>query len=147
MKPGGFLYPVVPPVNVTLYNRGLWGALSKERAATLMPLLSDLSGGEAGRCIYRTTTGSVRTPPINAQERAHVKRSTFEAGCSFFDAGHITADFGVLQPSKNPPPKRQDGGRIWSQFEVSVMMCERIRTMRADFTFPNLLNYWHLSTG
>lgn len=111
MKPGGFLHSVVPPVNVTLYNRGLWGALSQERAATLMPLLSDLSGGEAGRCIYKTTTGSVRAPPINAQERAHVKRSTFEAGCSFFDAGHITADFGVIQ-SSTP----------MSQLEVSVMI-------------------------
>jgi hypothetical protein len=93
----GILRKQLPPVNITIYNRGLWGVLKKGPASKIMPLLFDFAGGESGRCFFKTTTASTRKSTIYA-ERSHVRDETLKAGCSFLDIAHVTGIFASLQP-------------------------------------------------
>jgi hypothetical protein len=92
----GILRKQLPPVNITIYNRGLWGVLKKGPASKIMPLLFDFAGGESGRCFFKSTTASSRESTMRA-ERGHVRNETLKAGCSFLDIGHVTEEFASLE--------------------------------------------------
>jgi hypothetical protein len=104
----GSLRQLLPPVDIVIYNRFLWGTLSKERAETIMPLLHDFVNDRQGRCLYRTTTAST-SPHDPGGEMKVMKDPTFRAGCSMLDFFHLTKDFGTHLSSHPPPPKQQHG--------------------------------------
>lgn len=93
----GSLRQVVPPVDVAIYNRGLWGTLTTKQAQRYMPLFRDMVDQTDGRCFFKSTTGSGRSNKRSvAQEQGVVRNETAKAGCSFFDLGQITSDFGRM---------------------------------------------------
>jgi len=99
----GILRSLLPPVDVAIYNRGLWGPLQPEIAATVLPQLYTFSGGDRGKCYYRTTTGKLKdTLP---RERNELRSSViFKAGCGYMDFAHLLQDFGALTFFHPPPP-------------------------------------------
>jgi hypothetical protein len=111
----GTLKSVLPDVDIVIYNRGLWGVLTKDRAEKIMPLLYDWTG-ENGRCFFRTTTASPDSDVYREPERTYVKRATFSAGCSTLDFAHLTREFESLPFAHPRPPKQQDG-TIWNYRE------------------------------
>lgn len=115
LKSNGILRRMFPDVDVSIFNRGLWGVLSKSRASIVMPRLYNWTG-EKGRCFFKSTTGSgSSTTSLLEQERGAVRTETFLSGCSYLDIGHVTADFASVSHSHPQPPK-QKGGKI-SNFE------------------------------
>jgi hypothetical protein len=105
----GSLRQVLPPVDIVIYNRFMWGVLDKDLANTIMPLLHDFVG--EGRCMYRTAT----TTPFYSQELLEeiniMKEPTLNAGCGLMDFAHLTKEFGMLWYT-HPPPRKQENGTI-----------------------------------
>jgi hypothetical protein len=112
----GTLRQMLPPVDIAIYNRGLWGKLEAERAERLFPRLYEWAGNGNGRCFYRSTTRKAeRTEtipdPLHAHEIGALRNIAYSSGCSFLDFGHITRDFGALRFTF-PLPPLQEGGKL-----------------------------------
>ena len=107
-KDQSVLQQLLPPVNITLYNRGLWGTLSEARAKQILPRLHKFSQGKQGRCYFRSTTSKPATQEV---ERSYVREAAFHAGCGFLDFGHLVEDFNHL-PFQFPPPPGQEYGSL-----------------------------------
>ena len=102
------LQKILPLVDIAIYNRGLWGVLSKDMAKKVMPLLHGLVGD--GRCLYRTTTAApIYDHSLWDREMNSMKDATYTAGCSLIDFGHITRDFWWLGYSHPQPPVQENG--------------------------------------
>jgi hypothetical protein len=101
-KQNGILLESLPPTDIAIYNRGLWGQLDASRAATIFPLLYQWTAGssQGGRCFYKSTTGSSRrtSKALHQHEIGDIREATMSAGCQFFDLGHMTSDFATLRP-------------------------------------------------
>jgi hypothetical protein len=93
------LKKVLPPVNIGIYNKGLWGRVSKETLDRVMPALYNFTGGEQGRCFFRSTTGSPKSLKRNLEEheRGLVQTLAHRHGCSFLDFGRLTEDFARME--------------------------------------------------
>jgi len=100
----GVLRQHLPPANISIYNRGLWGALPRENSAKILPRLYNFTGREHGRCFYRSTTASPQegAENIHTIENGYVRQDTFDAGCSFLDFARITQPFGHLKFQDQP---------------------------------------------
>ena len=105
----GSLRQVLPPVDIAIYNRFMWGVLDKDLADTIMPLLHDFVG--EGRCLYRTATATPVYPTDQLQEIKTMKEPTFNAGCGLMDFTHLTKEFGMLWYA-HPAPRKQENGTI-----------------------------------
>jgi hypothetical protein len=93
----GALASQLPPVDIVMYNRGLWGLLPEERSKKVFPLLYNHSGRAKGQCFYRTTVSAkVRVPEIE-----YVRDHTLAGQCSFFDFAGIAEDFVDLHSRKD----------------------------------------------
>jgi hypothetical protein len=114
LEKNGSLWQVIPPVDVSIYNRGLWGTLTTEQANRYMPLFRALtSQRQNGRCFFKSTTGSDRTSGRSFQhEQTTLRNITLQAGCSFLDLAQITKDFGRL------PEKGADGEIHWERATI-----------------------------
>jgi hypothetical protein len=90
---------ILPPVSIGIYNKGLWGAVSKETLDRVMPALYNFTGGEDGRCFFRSTTGSAKSLKANLEEheRGLVQSLTHQHGCNFLDFGRLTEDFARIE--------------------------------------------------
>jgi hypothetical protein len=110
----GSLRSVLPPVDIAIYNRFMWGVLEKDRADMIMPLLHDFVGD--GRCFFKTGTSTPLYLVEGALEMAAMKDATFNAGCGLLDYGHLTKEFGLLGFG-HPPPPSQENGTISNQRE------------------------------
>ena len=93
----GLIQKELPPIDIALYNRGLWNKLPVPAAQELMPLLRNVS--RVG-CFYKTTTGSQRTPPRWKHEREQLRPVVQESGCGWYDVGWLTAEFSQLNQSE-----------------------------------------------
>lgn len=96
---GGILRQIVPNVDVSIYNRGLWGRLDPDRAKKIFPLLSNWTGSGQGRCFYKSTTGSGHHESLALHQheiQSDIRAEAASAGCSFLDFGHITKDFASI---------------------------------------------------
>lgn len=96
--------------NYILYNRGLWGAIQPDKATTMMEALRDMTGGieeTSNRCFFKSSTGSNRAIQNNleASEYGHVRTSTHNLGCEYFDVAHITEAFSRLIFNHKAPPR------------------------------------------
>ena len=103
----GVLRHVVPPVNIAIYNRGLWGKLAPERAQRIFPALFNWTGGTSGRCLFKSTTASGRDTDqhlLQHENQPSIRNEAVNAGCSFLDYGHITSDFANLYWAFPLPP-------------------------------------------
>ena len=88
----GTLRHVLPPVTISLYNRGLWGNLEPDRATRVFPQLYNFTGRDKGRCIFKSTTASKRRGNWREYEPSTIQPLSEHAGCSFFDVGHMTSE-------------------------------------------------------
>jgi len=111
--PDGVLRQVLPPVNISLYNRGLWGKIPKEKVEKLMPALYDWSQGEKGRCYFRSSAG--RFESTRQHELDVVRRATQKSGCGFIDVAHLVEDFNSLL-FNHPLPPGQEYGTVHHEF-------------------------------
>jgi len=128
----GALQRLLPPANITIYNRGLWGLLTKEKSDTLFPLLYDFAGGREGRCFYRTTTASPRSEKTNPAEQGFIRRSVFEAGCSFLDFAHVTQEFAKLHYQGKPGLRKYQtvsGRQLSNVMERSAIYWDEVHFM------------------
>ena len=123
VAPGGVFSQQLPPVDIALYNRGLWGTLTQEQAKERLPLLRNLA---QERCFYRTTTGSPRSPNIRPKEMSFVKDETLAAGCEFLDIGHLTSVFVALN-DKHANPERATV--YWDAIHFQPWVYEEINTV------------------
>jgi hypothetical protein len=110
----GVLRTQLPPVNITIYNRGHWGVLSKDMAETILPLLYDFAGGELGRCFYRTTTASPKSDLYTQAENGYIQDAAFHSDCSLLDFAHVTKAFSSLKSSGK---LCQGGGKLSNKME------------------------------
>lgn len=111
MGPNGALRKYFPPVDIVQYNRGLWGVLdNKEKVKNITKAMYGFSGGQNGRCLFRSTTG--RFSQTREAESHLVKESTLKAGCGFFDLAHLLEDFNDLLMLHPPPPPSTFGSVI-----------------------------------
>jgi hypothetical protein len=101
----GSLRRALPPASISLYNRGLWGNLETDRAKRVFPQLYNFTGGEKGRCFFKSTTSSTRRGNWRTYEPAEIRPLSLHAGCSFFDLGHITSE---LVPTHNKKPNETE---------------------------------------
>lgn len=132
--PNGVLRQVLPPVNISLYNRGLWGVVDKEKANRIMPLLHDFSQGSKGRCYFRSSTG--RFEGIRQHELQVMMEATAKAGCGFIDVGHLLEDFNTLR-YLHPGPPGQEYGNIkierdtiyWDSVHFNPWVYEELNNM------------------
>jgi hypothetical protein len=120
LERNGALWQVIPPVDVSIYNRGLWGALTTEQATRYMPLFRELTsqrhdgGRTPGQCFFKSTTGSDRTSAASLKhEQTTLRNITLQAGCSFLDMAQITKDFGRM-----PEKSADDGETNWERNTV-----------------------------
>jgi hypothetical protein len=95
-SPDGSLVSQLPPVDIVMYNRGLWGVLTKARSRRVFPLLYNYSGRANRQCFYRTTVSAKAREPEIGYVRAHA----LEGQCSFFDFAGIAEDFVDLHSRK-----------------------------------------------
>lgn len=110
----GILRRQLPPANITIYNRGLWGVLSRKQSPQVMSGLYNYVDGQQGRCFYRSTTASSRSDSIQASENSYIRQDAFMAGCNYLDFAHITRAFvnlpfqakGIPYRSKVSSPQR-----------------------------------------
>jgi hypothetical protein len=77
LSPNRFIASQLPPVDIAIYNRGLWNTMEAERSKQVLPLLYSYSGGANGRCFYRTTVNPDRRAPEMEYVRADTLASTF----------------------------------------------------------------------
>lgn len=111
----GVMKHLIPPVNVSIYNRGLWGKLDPARAKRIFPAMFNWTNGITGRCFYRTTTasgGGTSSDLHRHETQQKIRDEAVNAGCAFLDFGHITRDFGALFSHFPSPPG--GGGLEWS---------------------------------
>jgi len=114
LERNGSLRELVPPVDVSIYNRGLWGQLTTAQTQRYMPLFRDLTAARSGRCFFKSTTGSERMSEKSlAHEQGFVKNETTKAGCSFLDVAQITNDFGKLTSKEDAPNYRPERSTIF----------------------------------
>ena len=108
--PNGCLRKQLPPVDIALYNRGLWGVLGNEtKNKILFDNLHTFSKGEQGRCFFRSTTG--RLDKTLTTERDKVRKVALGAGCGYLDNAHLVEDFSEILFQHPAPPKQMIGGR------------------------------------
>lgn len=97
---GGFLPNVLPPVDIEVYNRGIWGKLEKSRVEKILPLLyewthpqtnDNINGNNQGQCFFRTTTEYKDSQVKN--ERDVIYPLTIQAGCEYVDYAHLIQKF------------------------------------------------------
>jgi hypothetical protein len=93
----GAFTSLLPPVDIAMYNRGIWGDMPAERSKQVLPLLYNYSGGTNGQCFYRTTM----VPLKRKAELEYVRSDTLASGCSFFDFAGISEHFMELQALSN----------------------------------------------
>lgn len=107
----GTLRKMLPAADIVVYNRGLWNLLNAEQALGIMKVLKEWSG--EGRCFYKTTTGCSKTffDGFRDRELSAMTQATFDVGCGFFDAAHLTKEFSLLMYS-HPIPPFEEHGRI-----------------------------------
>ena len=103
----GALYKQLPPANIVIYNRGIWGSLYKERAEILMPLFYQWAGADQGRCFFRSTTSDLDN--LIPHERTVIRQIAFMAGCDYLDFGHLVKDFESLNYAHPIPPQSARG--------------------------------------
>ena len=134
IAPSGALRKVLPPVNISVYNRGLWGVLSKERAEKLMPLFHGFSQGSSGRCYFRSTTGNFQS--TLAAERSYVREAALWGGCGYLDFAHLLDDFNQLL-FKFPRAPNQEYGNVqderdfiyWDSLHFKPWVYEELNNM------------------
>lgn len=103
----------IPGVDYAIYNRGLWGLLTQERAKRVMPLFRDLitATGKVeheSRCFFKSTTGSARTSRRSIKrERGPIQQETKSAGCSYLDFAQLTSEFGKIPDKEGAFPERK----------------------------------------
>jgi hypothetical protein len=97
LSPNGAFASQLPPVDIAIYNRGLWGEMPAERSKQVLPLLYNYSGGAKGQCFYRTTVHLEK----RVSEMNYVRADTLTSGCSFFDFAGISEHFMELQAQRN----------------------------------------------
>jgi hypothetical protein len=101
-----FTQQYLPPFNITIYNRGLWGVLSKERTEIILPLLYKSAGGDQGRCFFKSTTGRFQST-LGPERHQYVRHITLANGCGYIDMAHLVEDFDNI-PFFHPPPPLQE---------------------------------------
>lgn len=105
--PDGALRQGLPPVDYAFYNRGIWGPLRDvEKTKNISAHMYELTGGDQGRCFFRTSTGIHFESTL---ERGHVRTAFFDAGCGFIDHAHLVADFNAM-PFQSFWPAEQNLG-------------------------------------
>lgn len=87
--------------NYIVYNRGLWVALQPEKAKIMIEAFRNMTGGKdetSNRCFFKSTTGCGRSRDNNfdLNEYGHVRKTTYEVGCEYFDVAHVTDVFSRL---------------------------------------------------
>jgi len=112
--PDGVLRQKIPPVDIALYNRGIWAPLEEEHMSNISKNLYDFSGREHGQCFYRATTG--RFDVTLEHERKKVRQEAWRAGCSYIDNAHLVADFNEMPYFLNYiPPRQSFGGTVYHE--------------------------------
>jgi hypothetical protein len=106
LSPNRSIASQLPPVDIVMYNRGVWGEMSAERSKQVLPLLYNYSGGANGQCFYRTT---IMANKRNA-EMDYVRGDTLTSGCNFFDFAGIAEHFIELQSRL----ERHRGSENWT---------------------------------
>jgi hypothetical protein len=83
-----------PYVDYVFYNRGIWGKLQSEKAVQMLNAMSRMSS----RCFYKTTTSSpaIQGRNLTSHEDGPVRKAATNAGCDFYDVGHVTEEFGHI---------------------------------------------------
>jgi hypothetical protein len=103
----GSLRAALPSVDYALYNRGIWGKLSEDRAKRVFPVLHDWvtsnsnkkkTGGGAGRCFFKSTTGHAKSMQGDyfRDELHHIRPHVLQSGCTYLDHAYLTESFGAL---------------------------------------------------
>jgi len=124
---GGFLTRIAPPVDIAVYNRGVWGQLPVERAEKVLGLLrnwvtrsssspSGNNNGRDGRCIFKTTASSSRSV-ANEHDQTVLRQAAYDASCSVFNLAHVTKDFGRLfvdRPGRYNPAVATERDSVYS---------------------------------
>ena len=95
--------------NYIFYNRGLWGALQKEKGEIMMEALRNMTGGKdaiSNRCFFKSTTGCHRwrENQLGSWEYGDIRNAALNAGCEYLDVSHITKEFSELVFRPYPPP-------------------------------------------
>ena len=87
------------------------GATNDEVAAQLHdPHSRAIGDGDSditNRCFYKSTTGCLRSleDGIGNHEFGAVRVATFDAGCEYMDAAHLTEEFSQFLYAHPPPPR------------------------------------------
>ena len=116
LAPGnGTLRKILPPANISIYNRGIWGKLSPNRAKVAFSYMYDWVGEENGLCFFKTTTGSTRTRTgaIDQHDQTSIIPEAENRGCFTLDWASLTREFSMIDPrghvslkeTTNPKPK------------------------------------------
>ncbi len=111
-----------PHVDYVFYNRGIWGALQPEKAEQTMNSMSQMSN----RCFYKTTTASqwIQGKNLTSHEDGPVRKAATDAGCEFYDVGHVTEEFGRTMNSSEHASVFWDGGHYvpWVYEELNNLL-------------------------
>jgi hypothetical protein len=129
--------------DVVIYNRGHWGALTKERAKTIMPIMYDYVNqdqnmmaavknnkkeNDAGRCFYKSTTrgsASRERSGLFEKELLEVRPEAHQAGCEYLDYAHLTKLFGGLGSPKDWQ-LRERGSVYWDAVHYMPWVYEEL---------------------
>ena len=100
--------------NYIFYNRGIWGAIQPLKAKQIMSSIYQMIGGggdddddddENGRnrCFFKSTTGYYGEDwkHLKHLEDGLVRNITYNAGCEYFDVGHVTEKFSTWKETKH----------------------------------------------
>jgi hypothetical protein len=93
LSPNRAIASQLPPVDIVMYNRGIWGILPPERSQQIFPLLYNYSGRDSGQCFFRTTVSAQK----RGSEIEYVRSHALASNCSFFDFAGIAENFVELQ--------------------------------------------------
>lgn len=92
---GGILPKLLPPVDIELYNRGIWGLMNKQHSKTVLPLLhqwTHKNNNNNGKCFFRSST-HFKWETMFEQERRVVHPVAIQAGCGYIDYTHLIQEF------------------------------------------------------
>jgi hypothetical protein len=121
----GSLRAALPAVDYALYNRGIWGKLSEDRAKRVFPVLHDWvsssnnnnkekkKGRTVGRCFFKSTTGHAKSMQGDyfRDELHHIRPHVLQSGCTYLDHAYLTESFGALLEAdgalRNPMAERR----------------------------------------
>jgi hypothetical protein len=116
------LKEMLPDVDIVVYNRGMWNEMTTKMTQELMPLFYEWSGGDNGRCFYKSSTQSPRSfdrhymRPKQEWDRVFVQ--TMLAGCMYLDFAHLTEMFGELAYIKSKLLNSENGKyNNWEEFD------------------------------